>query len=238
MAALMARTYQVISADSHLDLNPDIWRGRVAKKWGDRVARRVKTASGSDAVLVDGGEAETIGVTRSVGVAHADMAKQLPNFDTGAGTGPPEQRLREQDEDGVDGEVFYSQLQPVLRQAKNDELYLDMLRAYNDFLIEEYSAAAPDRLIPMGLIPLTGVEDAIAELDRCAKLGFKGVALWRFPSGKGYPLPEDDRFWAAAVDIGMPLTNHSGTVGKGPSMLYPKHPGEDVHVKEPLDYLF
>lgn len=235
----MARQYTVISGDSHLDLNPDVWRHRVPKKWGDRSAKRVKMPNGADAVQVDGGTPETIGVTRSVGIAHAELAKQVPMFENSAGTGPPEQRLREQDEDGVEAEILFSQIHPVLRGTKDDALYLDMVRGYNDYLIEEYSAAAPDRLIPIALIPMTGVDDAIAEMERCAKLGFKGVALWKFPSGKGYPLPEDDRFWAAAVEIGIPLTNHGGTVGKGgPNLLYPKHPGEDVHVKEPLDYFF
>lgn len=234
----MARTYKLISADSHLDLNPDVWAHRVPARWRDRAPKRVKMPNGSDAVVVDGGEPNTIGVTRSVGIAHRHLATQVPTFENSAGTGPPEQRLAEQDRDGVEAEILYSQIQPVLRQARDDALYVDLVHAYNDYLIEEYSAVARDRLIPMGLIPMTNADDAIAELDRCAKLGFKGVALWRFPGGKGHPSPEDDRFWAAAVDLGIPLTNHGGSIGPGPNMLYTKAPGPDVHVKEPLDYLF
>jgi len=235
----MARAYKLISADSHLDLNPDVWAHRVAAKWRDRAPKRVKMPNGSDAVVVDGGEPNTVGVTRSVGIAHKDLAKQVPTFESSAGTGPPEQRVSEQDRDGVEAEILYSQIQPVLRQARDDQLYLDLVRAYNDYLAEEYSAASPDRLIPMGLMPMTNVDDAIQELEHCAKLGFKGVALWRFPGGEARPTPEDDRFWAAAVDMRMPLTNHGGTVGKGgPNLAYPKAPGDDVHVKEPLDYFF
>ena len=235
----MSRSYRLISADSHLDLNPDVWSHRVSTKWRDRAPKRVKMPNGSDAVVVDGGEPNTIGVTRSVGVAHKDLANQVPTFETGAGTGSPEQRLREQDQDGIEAEVLYSQLQDVLRQAKDDDLYRDLIRAYNDYLAGEYSRVAPDRLIPMALIPMTGIDDALAELERCASLGFKGVSLWRFPNGKSRPTPEDDRFWSAALDLDMPLTNHGGILGRGgPNLDYPRHPGEDVHVKEPLDYLF
>jgi len=89
----MARAYKLISADSHLDLNPDVWAHRVAAKWRDRAPKRVKMPNGSDAVVVDGGEPNTVGVTRSVGIAHKDLAKQVPTFESSAGTGPPEQRV-------------------------------------------------------------------------------------------------------------------------------------------------
>ena len=238
----MARQYQVISKDGHIDLNPDVWRNRVAAKWRDRAPKRVKMPNGSDAVVVDGGKPNTIGVTRSVRVAHKDLAKQVPTFENSAGTGSPEQRLREQDQDGIEAEILFSQISFVLRQAKDDDLYLELVRAYNEFLAEEYMAVAPDRLICMGTIPVTGVEDAVRELEHCAKLGLRGVKLDRFPSGRGYPTAEDDKFWAAAVDLKMPLTNHNdGKMGSGrgePAFKYDKEPGEDVHQREPMNYFF
>ncbi len=238
----MARQYKVFSGDGHIDLNPDVWRNRVAAKWRDRAPKRVKMPNGSDAVVVDGGKPNTIGVTRSVRVAHKDLAKQVPTFENSAGTGSPEQRLREQDQDGIEAEILFSQISFVLRQAKDDDLYLELVRAYNEFLAEEYMAVAPDRLICMGTIPITGVEDAVRELEHCAKLGLRGVKLDRFPSGRGYPTAEDDKFWAAAVDLKMPLTNHNdGKMGSGrgePAFKYDKEPGEDVHQREPMNYFF
>jgi predicted TIM-barrel fold metal-dependent hydrolase len=238
----MARQYRIISGDGHIDLNPDIWRGRVAAKWRDRAPKRVKMPNGSDAVVIDGGKPNTIGITRSVRVAHKDLAKQVPTFENSAGTGSPEQRVREQDHDGIDAEILFSQISSVLRQAKDDDLYRDLVRAYNEFLAEEYMAAAPDRLIPIGNIPVTGVNDAVKELEHCAKLGLKGIKLDKFPSGRGYPTPEDDSFWAAAIDLRMPLTNHSnGSMGAGrgePAFKYDQEPGEDVHQREPMNYFF
>jgi len=238
----MARQHKVFSGDGHIDLNPDVWRNRVAAKWRDRAPKRVKMPNGSDAVVVDGGKPNTIGVTRSVRVAHKDLAKQVPTFENSAGTGSPEQRLREQDQDGIEAEILFSQISFVLRQAKDDDLYLELVRAYNEFLAEEYMAVAPDRLICMGTIPITGVEDAVRELEHCAKLGLRGVKLDRFPGGRGYPTAEDDKFWAAAVDLKMPLTNHNdGKMGSGrgePAFKYDKEPGEDVHQREPMNYFF
>ena len=60
----------------------------------------------------------------------------------------------------------------------------------------------------MGVMPITNVEDAVAEMKHCKELGLRGVLLGGLPNGKGYPTPEDDRFWAAALDLDMPVTAH------------------------------
>jgi uncharacterized protein len=236
----MALRYNCISGDGHIDLNPDIWRERVQAKFRERAPKRVKMPNGSDAVVIDGGKPNTIGITRSVRVAHADLAKQVPTFETCAGTGTPQERLAEQVKDGIDAEVLFSQITFVLRQTKDDDLYRDCIRAYNEFLGEEYSAPAPDRLICMGTLPTTGVDDAIKEMEHCAKLGMKGVKLDRYPSGKSYPTAQDDRFWAASLDLGIALTNHNtGNMGSGkgePDFLYAKDPGHDVHQKDALRF--
>ena len=137
----MARQYKCISGDGHIDLNPDIWRERVQGKWRERAPKRVKMPNGSDAVVIDGGKPNTIGITRSVRVAHADLAKQVPTFETCAGTGTPEQRFAEQDQDGIDCEILFSQITFVLRQTKDDDFYCDCCAPTTSFSREEYMAA-------------------------------------------------------------------------------------------------
>ncbi len=147
---------------------------------------------------------DRIGFTRSVGVPRDQLHLQVPTFEHSGGTGQPEKRLREQDEDGVDAEILFSRIQGTLRRIKNDECYEALVHAYNEYLIEEYAGVAHDRLITMGVIPRTGIEAALRELEYCAKAGFKGVLIDKFPSGRGYPTA-DDRFWAASLEMGMPI---------------------------------
>ena len=50
--------------------------------------------------------------------------------------------------------------------------------------------------------------------------------LSAFPNGKAYPLPEDDRFWKAAMDMNMRLTvhvafNRNGERANQPTFIYP-----------------
>ncbi|HZT05635.1 MAG TPA: amidohydrolase family protein [Chloroflexota bacterium] len=204
----MARTYQLISADSHLDLSPERWKHRVPAAHRDLVSV-VRLESGEDAVVVNGGRPARIGLTRSVGVPRDRLHEQIPTFDNSGGTGSPERRIEEQDQDGVDAEILFSRIQSTLRQIPDDAIFLTWVRAYNDYLAEEYAAVAPDRLIPMGVIPTTGIDDAVRELEHCSSLGLKGVLIDRFPNGRGAPRPEDDRFWAAALDLRMPVTHHT-----------------------------
>ncbi len=238
---MMAMAYKIINGDGHIDLNPDVWRDRVAAKWRDRAPKSFRMPHGSDAIVTDGGKPHTIGFTRCVGVLHKDLAEQTPTFDNTAGTGSPAQRMAEQDQDGVEAEILFSMPQVnYFRDAKDDGLYLDLIRSYNEFLAEEYMAANPDRLIPMGMIPKTNVDDAVSELEHCAKLGLRGIQINSFPSGKSYPTAEDDRFWSAVVDLNMPVSNHGeGQLGRGgPSFEYTREPGPDMHQPDAFRFFF
>jgi predicted TIM-barrel fold metal-dependent hydrolase len=206
----MARKYQLISADSHLDLSPELWKQHVPGRWREQAPRQVRLADGTDAIVVGDSGPLRIGFTRSVGVPREHLHEQVPTFDSAGGTGGPERRLGEQDQDGIEAEVLFSRVRGFIRRLDDDEGYLALNRAYNEYLAQEYAAVAPDRLFPMGVIPTTGVTDAVKELEYCKKVGLKGVLLDKFPSGKGLPTPEDDRFWAAAVSLQMPVTHHTG----------------------------
>src|SRR6266508_2231877 len=120
----MARKYNVISADSHLDLSPERWSAHVPAKWREQAPRVVRLESGEDAIVVGDRKPAKIGFTRGM---------------------------------------------------KDPAGYVALNHAYNEYLAEEYCAAAPDRLIAMGVIPTSGIDDAVRELEYCANAGFKGV---------------------------------------------------------------
>ena len=86
--------------------------------------------------------------------------------------------------------------------------YLAMVRAYNTFLAEDYCSLAPDRLIGCAFIPVGSVDEAIDELRYIHALGLKAVSFQQFPNGTGGPVPEDDRFWETAIELGVALAPH------------------------------
>jgi predicted TIM-barrel fold metal-dependent hydrolase len=227
----MARQYKLLSADGHLEVPPERWTHRVPAKYRDRAPHTVHLPDGGDALMIEGQpllEANFLDL-RS-GHAPGTWQPFGIKVDDAAGTGSPEQRVREQDQDGMDAEVLFAAMVagPVFwRNIAHDEVYRSVIRAYNDWLAEEYCSVAPDRLIGMGVMPITNAEDAVAEMEHCKRLGLKGVLLGGLPNGKGYPTPEDDRFWAAALDLDMPVTAHvqlyrTGARASQPTFRYPK----------------
>lgn len=235
----MAFKYQVISADSHLEIAPDRWTPRVPSAYRDRAPRRIKLPDGGDGLIIEGREMRTVGLAIT-GKPPEQHTLEGVSYDGGPGAGSPEQRLQEQDQDGVDAEIMFTGPGNFMfwRGIADNAAYRAVIHAYNEFLAEEYCAVAPDRLIAMGVIPITNVEDAVAEMEYCANAGLKGVTLATFPSGQRFPTPEDDRFWAAALDLQMPLTVHVGFVNmSGPSFRYERRPDVGGFGADPIQQL-
>jgi predicted TIM-barrel fold metal-dependent hydrolase len=237
----MPREYRYISADSHLEVDSKHWSPRVPERYRDRAPRVVRLADGGDAWLVEGRALREVPTDLYGGKGREVWQPFGQNYETTPGTGPATQRLQEQDVDGIDAEVLFPGVSgpSMWRAVTDDDAYVAVVRGYNDFLAQDYCSVAPDRLIGLGAIPWTGVDDAIREMERCKKMGLKGVAIQAFPSGKGQPTREDDKFWAAALDLQMPIAVHEefdrNERRGGPLMVYPNvAPAMAKRVNNPL----
>ena len=225
----MAQNYRYISADSHVEWPPDRWTHRVPAQYKDRAPRRIKLPDGRDAVLIEGRPLR-YSSTGLYGVGPAEKFNPAAmDYDGTPGTGSAEERLKTQEQDGIDAEILFGPSDVRNTSIKDRKALIALIQAFNDCLAEEYCAVAPDRLIGIAFLPNIGAGDDIAEMQRCAKMGYKAVRLSTFPSGKSYPTDEDDRFWAAAVDLNMPLAVHTGMSGRargrgGNMFKYPKEP--------------
>jgi predicted TIM-barrel fold metal-dependent hydrolase len=219
------RKYQVFSADGHLEVPSEAWTKYVPAKFKDKAPRTVPYPDGSEWLHMDDWVLEN----RLTLVSNMDYDEFLPH--TGRtyhnpdgtlrpGTGDGFQRLREQDLDGIDAEILFPpQRTRFLIQnliAKDKNAYLAVTQAFNTWLAEEFCAVAPDRLIGEAMVAASSVEDGIAEMVRCRKMGLRSVCLQKWPNGGDLYKPEDDRFFAAALDCGMTLSCHSSWGGKWP----------------------
>lgn len=201
---------RVISGDGHLEIDSKWWIERVPKEHRDRAPRVVRLPDGGDAWIIEGMPIRETPQDLYGGKGRENWTPFGQTYEGTAGTGSNEQRVMEQDQDGIDGDVLFPGVSgPGLwRSIRDDDAYLAVVRAYNSFLAEEYCAYSPERLIGVGVIPQTGVKDAIAEMTYCKEAGLKAILLSRFPNGTGVPKRADDEFWAAALDLQMPVTAH------------------------------
>ena len=235
----MTTWYRLFSADSHLEISPSRWTDRVPEKYRDRAPRLVKLANGGDGIIIEGRPLYVVGLAIA-GKPYERHELRGISYEGSEGAGSPEQRLKEQDKDGVDGEILYTSASNLSfwRGIKNDDAYLATVHAYNTFLAEEYCTVNRDRLVALGAIPTHSVDAAVKEMEYCAKAGLKGMMLNTFSSGKSYPTAEDDRFYTAALDLNMPLSVHvSMQLPDGPLFKYEKDPGEVAFGGDPIRVL-
>jgi predicted TIM-barrel fold metal-dependent hydrolase len=94
--------------------------------------------------------------------------------------------------------------------SEEPELQIACVRAYNDW-IEEFCRDSSGRLISQAIIPTTGIQDAVVELERAIKGNHHGVIISAFPNGTLDPMEEDDQFWAVAQEADVPIAIHIGS---------------------------
>ncbi len=107
-------------------------------------------------------------------------------------------------------------------EAKDRELAALCVRAYNDWMVEEWSANTDGRLIPLCIVPLWDAQEAAAEVRRNADRGVRAVCFSEIPYHLGLPSVHDkDRFWEpffqACAETQTVVCMHIGSSSKMPA---------------------
>lgn len=207
---------QLISSDSHVSEPPDLWAERLDIKYRDRAPRVVLNPEGQEGayLVYEGYPPHNLAIGLGAGRTPEELAAFLKTgtyADARPGGWDPAQRLPDMELDGVEADVLYTTLGFRLFWLKDAGLQRACFRVYNDWLAE-YCAHAPKRLAGLALISLYDIDEGVRELGRCAKRGLKGALIWASPpEGRPYSSSDYDPFWAAAQELGMPISLHSIT---------------------------
>jgi predicted TIM-barrel fold metal-dependent hydrolase len=212
---------RILSADSHVIEPADVWTSRIERRFLDRAPRVVKHAGNraGDFFVAEGLRPFPVAGFAVAGVDPkefgAAMAAGYPGVRPSAWD--PVLRLKDQERDGVVGEVLYPSLGMRLFQLEDGELRAASFRAYNDWLAD-YCAGAPRRLAGVAMVSLDDVGEGVAELARVAGKGLRGAMIWgAAPAERPYSDRAYDPFWAAAQELGLPLSLHILTERRGGS---------------------
>src|SRR3546814_8535084 len=87
---------------------------------------------------------------------------------------------------GFAGSTFFA--------GSDTELANACVSAWNDFIIDECCAAAPDRFIPLVTVPYWDVDAAVAEVQHTAAKGAKAITFTEDPPGLGLPSLHSDHW--------------------------------------------
>jgi predicted TIM-barrel fold metal-dependent hydrolase len=102
----------------------------------------------------------------------------------------------------------------VLNQGPDADINEVMIRAYNDWHIDEWCGAYPDRFIPCGILPLFDVERAAKEVKRLAEKGCHAVTYSENPEALNMPSIHSgywDPLFAACVEHDTVIACHLGS---------------------------
>jgi predicted TIM-barrel fold metal-dependent hydrolase len=206
---------RVISVDDHVQEPPDLWTSRLSTKWGERVPHLDRT-NGHEQWVVDG-QVLLGGHVAEVGALMENRSQEPERWaDVPPAAYVPSKRLEAMDEMGIEATALFPTVAGVAGEAfarlDDGELELACVRAYNDWLIEEWSSAS-DRFIPQCIVPIWPPEAAAEEIRRAVTLGHRGVVFPSVPMFlRDVPHIGDaayDPVWAACEELGVPLCLHA-----------------------------
>lgn len=204
---------RIYSCDDHLDLwtlPRDLWQGRLPASLRDRAPKVVDTPT-VDLWMCDD---TPLGPSGGKMMSGYSAITRAGIADDGYRASTPSLRLQDMDRDGIYASVIYGP--SLLGLPIGDaELKAACLRAYNDWAAE-FNAYAPERLAVLPVLPCHSPDAAVAELERCARMGHRGAIIFVFELDVREPQWES--LWAACAATQMPLSFH---IGKGLSLVQP-----------------
>ncbi len=217
-------TYTIISVDDHLMEPPHTFEGRLPARFAEVAPRVVETEEGHQVWVFEDTPYFQVGFMCVAGRAPEDQRFEPARFDEmRPGCFDPKHRIKDMDINGVWASLNYPSGVTgfggtLFSEARDPELGLACVRAWNDWVYEEWHQPYPDRIIPLGITFLADPEQGAAEIRRNAKRGFKAVTVPEQPHKQGMPAVFD-AWWEpiirACAETDTVLSLHVGSSGFG-----------------------
>src|ERR1700722_4741523 len=182
---------KLFSVDDHIVEPADVWSKRVPAKFRD-TAPHVVVEGDREYWVYEDRRGETMGLNAVVGKPQEMWSMEPTRFsDMRTGCYDPTERARDLVSEGVTSSVSFPTLPrfggALFIDFKDKELAYLCVRAWNDFLFEEWCAAAPQVFVPMIIVPLWDPVLAAREIERNLDRGARAVALPEETSHLGLP---------------------------------------------------
>jgi predicted TIM-barrel fold metal-dependent hydrolase len=236
---------KIISVDDHVIEPPHLWQTWLPAKFrerGPRIERRrvggielvgaavYENTFTDDGVPADCWLYEDLVVVQkrniaAIGFPKDDRSLSPMTYDEmRPGCYDPKARIADMQANWVDGSLSFPSFPrfcgQTFAEAKDKELALACVQAYNDFMVEEWCGDSSGVLIPLCLIPLWDAELAAAEVRRNAARGVHAVAFSEIPPHLGLPSIHSgawEPFIQACEETETTINMHIGSSSRMPS---------------------
>ena len=240
---------KIISVDDHITEPATVWSDRLPSKYAD-VGPRVHRLPVKQMTFIGGTFTAIPGEKGEEGPLadwwfYEDLRRPLTRLDTAVGFSRDEvilagitydemrqgsyklkERLEDMDTAGIEASLCFPTFPRFCGQtfyeAKDKELAMLCVRAYNDWMVEEWCGESGGRMLPLCIVPLWDPVAAAAEVRRNAARGVHAVCFSEIPTNLGLPSIHDkDGYWkpffAACNETATTINMHIGSGSKMPS---------------------
>jgi len=210
----------IISVDDHLIEPADMFKGHVPEKYADQAPVLAVNEQGAEQWMFQGAPMSTItAVNAVVGWPKEDWGFDPSSYsEMRPGTYDIHERIRDMNRNGVLASMCFPSFPGFagrgFQEAPDKDLSLIMLKAYNDWHIDEFAASYPGRFIPLAIPPAWDIDALVAEVKRVSAKGCKAITMPELPHVQGLPSYFSDYwdpFWTACVDEDVTVCLHIGS---------------------------
>jgi predicted TIM-barrel fold metal-dependent hydrolase len=208
----------LVSIDDHVIEPPDMFREHVPARWADQAPKVVQANGGEHWVFQDR-PSGTMGLNAVVSWPKEQWGFNPATFDEiRPGAHDVHERIRDMNRNGILATMCFPTFPGFsgrhLNAAADKDLAAVMVQAYNDWHIDEWAAAYPGRIIPLGILPTFSPELMATEIRRIAAKGARGVSMPELPHVEDLPSYHDLTYWGpvfqALSDTGVVMCLHIG----------------------------
>ena len=236
---------RIISVDDHVVEPAHVWTTRVPARFRDAAPRIERRGLGGltyvggttyeyeltddgppcDIWFYEGGMYPHKRHVAAVGFDRDDMTLSAITYDEmRPGCYEPEARVDDMELNHVEASLCFPTFPRFCGQtfleAKDRELAMLCVRAYNDWMVEEWCDGSAGALIPLCIIPLWDADAAAAEVRRNADRGVHAVCFSEIPPKLGLPSIHGgywDPFFIACQDTRTVVCMHIGSSSQMPA---------------------
>jgi predicted TIM-barrel fold metal-dependent hydrolase len=215
---------EIISVDDHLIEPPHVWQDRLPEKYREAGPRIVENEQGRHVWLYEDRVYVNFGLNAVAGKPPEQFGTDPLRYeDMIPGCYDPAARVKDMDLDGVKAAICFPTFPGfagrVFAEGEDKDLALLCVQAWNDFSVDEWSATASDRLIPLAIVPFWDPVATAAEIRRVAARGAKAVTFPESPAPLGLPSFHTDHWepvFDALEETGLPMQMHFGSSSHSP----------------------
>ena len=227
-----------VSVDDHIIEPADMFEGRLPSKYQDLAPKVVTREDGSLAWVYDGHEVTSMGLNAVVGRPPEEWGLEPDRFeDMRQGCYDVHERVNDMNVAGVLGSMCFPSFAQFCGQrffrTEDKDLGLAVLRAYNDWHIDAWCGAYPDRFMPLGIIPLWDPELIVDEIRRIHAKGAHAITFSEDPFKLGLPPLHDHHWypmWRVCEELEVVVCMHLGSSSSLPATS----PGSVIETSQTL----